>query len=175
MGLADLVLQTPSAAPAGSANGSSDVTLTAVSEGWWRDAKVSGAAEATRVKYARAVSRLVKFQGHDDAARVTPADVVRFKDHRLSAVDPKTGKCLSASTVRSGDLAPLKAVFRWGVSNLHLLSNPAEKITIKVGKAQRLRSKAFTDAEAQAFLTAATGVVRGREAAKAYAAKRWVP
>lgn len=166
---------TSSAAPAGSANGKGGVTLTALSEGWWREAKVSGAAEATRIKYARAVLQFVKFLGHDDAARVTPADVVRFKDHRLSAVDSTTGRSLSASTVRSGDLAPLKAVFGWAVNNLHLVSNPAENITLKVGKAQRLRSKAFTDAEAQALLAAATSVVRGREAYKTYEAKRWVP
>lgn len=146
------------------------MTITALSEGWWREAKVAGTAEATRVKYARAMVRLSKFLGHDDAAKVTPADVVRFKEHRLSAVDPTTGKSLSASTVHSGDLAPLKVVFGWAVSNLHRPSNPTEKITLKVGKPQRLRSKAFTDAEAKALLTAATGVVRGRGGPKAYAA-----
>ena len=141
-------LQTISAASAGSANGSGGVTLTALTEGWWREAKVGGTAEATRVKYARAVLRLGKFLGHDDAAKVTPADVVRFKDHRLSIIDPKTSKSLSASTVRSGDLAALKAVFGWAISNFHLPFNPAEKVTLKVGRPLRLRSKAFTDAEA---------------------------
>ena len=35
---------------------------------------------------------LVAFLGHDDAKRVTPEDVVRFKDHRLASVNPRTGK-----------------------------------------------------------------------------------
>lgn len=167
--------QTAPAVPTSSANGIGGVTLTALIDGWWKEAKVGGTAEATRIKYARAVLRLGKFLGHSDAAKVIAADIVRFKDHRLSAVDPTTGKSLSSSTVRSGDLAPLKTVFGWGLSNLHLPSNPAEKITMKVGKPQRLRSKAFTDAEAMALLTAATGVVRDRETPKALAAKRWVP
>lgn len=175
VGCADMIPQTAPEASAGSAIGSGGKTLTALTEGWWREAKVAGTAEATRVKYARAMTRLGRFLSHDDASKVTPFDVVRFKDHRLSSIDPTTGKSLSASTVRSGDLAPLKAVFGWAVSNLHLPSNPAEKITLKVGKAQRLRSKAFTDAEAQTLLTAATEVVRGRETSKAHAAKRWVP
>ena len=172
---ADIIPQTAQVTHVGPANGRDGLTFTALSEGWWREAKVGGTAEATRVKYVRAVSLLGTFLGHDDVAKVTAADVVRFKDYRLSVIDPKTGRSLATSTVRSGDLAPLKAVFGWAVNNLHILSNPAEKITLKVGRTQRLRSKAFTDAEARALLAAASSVVRGREAYKTYAAKRWVP
>jgi len=34
----------------------------------------------------------------------------------------------------SGDLAGLKTVFGWAVSNGHIDSNPVEKVTIKPGR-----------------------------------------
>lgn len=86
------VPETPSATSAGPANNAGGITLSSLAEAWWREAKVGGTAEGTREKYARALARLGMFLGHDEAAQVTPADVVRFKEHRLSTPDPVTGK-----------------------------------------------------------------------------------
>jgi len=82
---------------------------------------------------------------------------------------------VSPKTVEDSDLAGLKAVFGWAVSNRLLPSNPAEAIAIKLGKPKRLRSKGFTDAEAQAILKAASELQRGKETLKTFAAKRRVP
>lgn len=59
----------------------------------------------------RTMTQLRAFLGHDDARRVTPDDVVAFKDHRLASVNPRTAKRLTPKTVNDADLAALKAVF----------------------------------------------------------------
>jgi integrase len=77
--------------------------------------------------------------------------------------------------VKDSDLAGLKTIFGWAVSNLRMPTNPATAITIKLGKSARLRSKGFTDAEAKAILSAALNVQQAGELPGTFAAKRWVP
>lgn len=150
-------------------------TVTGLLEAWWREASATGLSISTHQSYSSTVAKLVAFLGHDDARRVTAEDVVRYKDHRLSDLNPKTGKPASPKTVKDSDLAALKTVFGWGVRNRLLGSNPAEGITIKLGKPKRLRSKGFTDAEAFALLKAVMNHRQGQETSKTFAAKRWVP
>jgi integrase len=126
--------------------------------------------------YSNTMAALVRFLRHDDALRVTPADILRFKDHRLATINPRTGKTISAKTVKDSDLAGLKTIFGWAVANLRLPSNPALGLTIKLGKPPKLRSKGFTDSEGRAILSAASHHQRGPgERAWTFAAKRWVP
>lgn len=81
----------------------------------------------------------------------------------------------SAKTVKDSDLAGLKTVFGWAVMNRRMHSNPAEGLTIKVGKSRKLRSKGFYDREASAILKHARNSAAGRAAPKLALAKRWVP
>ncbi|MGY2932696.1 integrase [Bradyrhizobium sp. GM6.1] len=81
----------------------------------------------------------------------------------------------SAKTVKDSDLAGLKTVFGWAAMNRRMASNPAEGLTIKIGKSRKLRSKGFYDQEASAILKHARSFAAGREAPKLAAAKRWVP
>lgn len=150
-------------------------SLTALIEGWWQEAKATGITGSTHESYRNTMTKLVAFLGHDDARRVTSADIIRFKDMRLAEINPRTGKPISPKTVKDSDLAGLKAVFSWAVRNQKMPDNPAAGITIKVRKLPRLRSKGFTDAEAQAILHAAASHKRGQERPKTAAAKRWVP
>jgi len=76
---------------------------------------------------------------------VTPKDIVRYKDHRLQGG-------ASAKTVKDSDLAGLKTIFGWAVMNRRMANNPAEGLTIKVGKSRKLRSKGFYDQETSAIL-----------------------
>jgi site-specific recombinase XerC len=122
--------------------------------GWWAEAKARGLKPSTHESYRLSAAALIAFLHHEDAARVTPDDVLRFKDHRLAFVHPRTGRPISAKTVNNSDLAGLKAIFGWAVANRKLPTNPAAGITIKVGKPVKLRSKGFTDDEARAILTA---------------------
>jgi integrase len=159
------------------------VSLKGLVEAWWQEAKATGRKPSTYESYRNTVANFVAFLGHDDASLVTPEDVIRFKDHRLASVHPRTGKSVSAKTVKDSDLAGLKAIFGWAVVNRKLPSatptgaalNPAAGVTIKLGKKTRLRSKGFNDAEALALLKAASTIKRGAERPETFAAKRWVP
>jgi integrase len=151
------------------------LTLTGLLEGWWTEAKATGRKPSTHESYRNTVAGLVTFLGHDRAPEVTPEDIVRFKDHRLSSINPRTGKPISGKTVKDSDLAGLKTLFGWAVSNRKLPSNPVTGITIKLGKPQKLRGKGLTEDEAKAILQAAMKVTRGGESAGTFAAKRWVP
>ena len=116
------------------------------------EAKATGRKPSTHESYRNTVAGLVAFLGHDDAKRVTPEDVVRFKDHRLASINPRTGKPISAKTVKDSDLSGLKTLFGWAVTNRKLTSNPVTGITIKLGKPQKLRGKGLTEEEAKAIL-----------------------
>ena len=151
------------------------VSLTGLLDGWWKEAAATGRKPSTHESYQHAVLSLVAFLKHDDAARISPEDVVAYKDFRVSSINPRTGKKVSPKTVRDSDLAGLKTVFGWAVRNKRLPSNPADGITIKLGRKRKLRSKGFTDAEASAILNAALSHARGREQPHTFAAKRWVP
>ncbi|MDF2120340.1 phage integrase N-terminal SAM-like domain-containing protein [Roseiarcaceae bacterium H3SJ34-1] len=144
-------------------------SLTKLVEDWWAEAKIAGRSLSTYESYRNTVARLVTFLGHDDASRVTPEDVIRFKDHRLA-------QGVSTKTVADGDMPGLRSVFSWAVSNRRMASNPAVGIKVQAQRSARTRPKGFTDAEARAILSHASGYVRPRqESAKVAAAKRWVP
>ncbi|HWM47687.1 MAG TPA: recombinase XerD [Xanthobacteraceae bacterium] len=151
------------------------VSLKGLVEAWWLEAKATGRKPSTYESYRNTMTSFADFLEHDDATRVSRDDVVRFKDHRLASVHPRTGKPISAKTVKDSDLAGLKTVFGWAKVNGKLVSNPAEGITIKLGKPRKLRSKGFTDSEATAILKAALRVKQGQERPETFAAKRWVP
>ncbi|PWR24416.1 DUF6538 domain-containing protein [Zavarzinia aquatilis] len=147
-------------------------TLSALLEGWWKEARAAGLKESTHASHKTSVAHLRGFLGHDDAARVTPDDIIRFKDHRLA-------EGVSAKTVKDSDLSGLKAVFAWAANNRRLPSNPAHGVTVKVPPKARLRTtKGFTDDEANAVLAHArhsTPNSRSRRSPKIALACRWVP
>lgn len=148
--------------------GAAKVSLTGLVEDWWAEAKAAGRTVSTYESYRSVFTRLADFLGHDDAQMVTPADLVRFKDHRLAqGVSPKT--------VGDSDLSAFRSVFQWAVDNIKVDVNPAEKVRVKRPKQTVRRSKAFTADEAKAILSHSLGHTRGREHVKTYAAKRWVP
>jgi integrase len=144
-------------------------------EDWWSEAKRADRKPSTYESYRNSMAALVAFLGHDDALRVTPEEILRFKDHRLATINPRNGKHISAKTVKDSDLAGLKTIFGWAVTNRRIATNPATGITIKLGKSPKLRSKGFTDEEAKAILTASTNLQRTGEQPWTFAAKRWVP
>lgn len=150
-------------------------SLTGLFADWWREAEAAGTKPATHQSYRNTMTKFVAFLKHDDAGRVTKGDVIAFKDHRLAEVNPRTGRPISAKTVKDNDLSALKSVFGWAVNNGRLSANPATGITIKLGKKAKVRPKYFTDAEAKALLSAAWNLERGGENEQTYLAKRWAP
>jgi integrase len=152
-----------------------NVSLKGLVEEWWTEAKAAGRKPATYSNYRNTVGLLVRFLRHDDASRITPEDILRFKDHRLTNRSARTGKPVSARTVMDGDLAGLKTIFDWAVINRRLPANPAKGINIKVGKKPKLRTKGFTDEEARAILRATLSLPPSNDMPQTRAAKRWVP
>jgi integrase len=151
-------------------------SLTQLVEDWWKEAAATGLAVSTYESYRNTMARLVAFLKHDSAGRVTTADVIAFKDFRLTELNQRTGQPISPKTVKDSDLAGLKSVFGWALGNRRMASNPALGINIKLGKKTRTRSKGFTEDEAVAVLTHASAHKSGpREDPKTAAAKRWGP
>ena len=89
-------------------------TLGGILDGWWREAQAAGRKPSTFESYSATMATLITFLGHDDAAKVTPDDIVGFKDHRLATINPRTGKPISAKTVKDSDLAGLEDAVRVG-------------------------------------------------------------
>jgi integrase len=148
--------------------GASRLSFEALLEDWWREAKKAGRTVSTYESYRNTLRRLRTFLRHDDVAKVTAADIIAFKDHRLA-------EGISTKTVNDSDIAGLRAVFGWAVVNQRLGSNPAEKVKAVRAKSVTSRSKGFTDEEAQAILRHSLAYENSRESAKLVAAKRWVP
>lgn len=146
------------------------VTITQVFEGWEREARAANKTAKTIKEYRSLIVRLKAFLGHDDAGRVTEADLIRWKDHRLAE-----GKSLK--TIAHSDLACFKAVFGWARANRLIESNPAKDIRLKPGrKVQEREERGFTAAEARKILTAALSYKAAeRELPETASAKHWVP
>lgn len=154
---------------------SSETSFSKLVEGWWSEASAAGRTLSTYESYRNTLRKFSDFLGHEDAPRVTPEDVIAYKDHRLREINLRTGKPVSPKTIKDSDLAGLKSVFGWAVSNRRMTTNPAKDVTVTVGKRVHLRPKGFTDAEATTLLRAASSLDRGREQEHTFNAKRWVP
>ncbi|MCO5065449.1 MAG: tyrosine-type recombinase/integrase [Rhizobiaceae bacterium] len=160
---------------------SSDLKASAVSlqglfEAWWREAKAAGRSPSTKYSYGKSVEELGQFLRHDDATRISDADIVRFKDHLATSPNARTGKPLDTRVIKNSYLAGLKSIFGWAVANKKLSSNPAKDVTIKVGKLKRSRPPEFTSDEWQAILLQALNAVPIQgEPSQQYAMRRWVP
>jgi integrase len=160
----------PAAPPAG------QLSITELFGRWKREAAARNLAEKTFSEYEAVMKRLIAFLGFDNASRVTPADVVAYKDMRLGSLNKRTKQPISLKTVKDVDLSAIKSVFGWGAGNQYLTSNAAEKVMLKRGKTIKERSKGYDELEAVTILRAALAYSRtGRELAKTAAAKRWAP
>ncbi|TXN83304.1 DUF6538 domain-containing protein [Methylobacterium sp. WL8] len=164
----------PAATSKPGTSGKTKVTLTSLVEAWWIEAEKANRTSSTRESYTNTMRTFVAYLKHDDAPRVSPEDVIAFKDHRLSS-RKRDGKLISARTVKNSDLAGLKTVFGFAVANRLLPSNPAKDVKVQTPRVILMRDKDFTKDEALRILRATRTHERGREFATTYAAKRWVP
>jgi integrase len=121
------------------------VTFQALFDGWASE-KSPGAK--TRYSWQRVVAQLVAFLGHDDAARLTAEDLIRWKASLVEAG-------LKAKTIRDGKLAPIRAILQWGVDNRRLPKNAGERVTIDLRSKLADRKRGYSEDEARILLTAA--------------------
>lgn len=132
------------------------VTFDEVLKGWEDEKKP---AAKTVYEWSREVRRLSAFLSHEDAARVTPDDVVRWKEALIAE-----GR--SAKTINDSKLAAVRTVLQWAVDSRRLPTNPALGVRMDVKRTAKGR-RGYTDAEATTILNAAKG--------EANPVLRWVP
>lgn len=156
------------ATPRRPSSAASSVSLLGLVDDWWVEAKAAGRSLSTYESYRGVVRHLAEFLKHDNAASVTPSDIVAFKDFRLA-------QGMSPRTVGDGDLSALRSVFDWAVGNRKLASNPASGVKVKRFKPTRTRTKDFTEEEARSILRHSLAHERGGESGHVFAAKQWVP
>ncbi|MCJ2040416.1 site-specific integrase [Methylobacterium sp. J-059] len=135
----------------------SGITLSELFDRWKAETKPAGSTETT---WRGIVTAFAKHLGHDDAARVTDRDVVAFKDARVAA-----GR--AAKTINDSDLACLRALYRFGVSNKRLKTNPAEGVKVSAKAKAGMRKLPYEDAELARLLALC--------AAETHPARRFLP
>lgn len=131
-------------------------------------------APATQKAFKRQIKKLIDFLGHEDARRVTPENIVAWKDKLLSEeVEP--GKLRSARTVKDTYLAAAKTVFAYGHENRLIAANPVDGVKVRAPKRKRLRDPGLSDEEAQIILRGSLSAVPEGLSPERALAFRWVP
>ena len=135
----------PGASPAERPLASPGVPFAKLFDGWQAE-KVPGAK--TAYTWKRVMDQLGAHLGHTDGGRLTPEDVIGWKNVLVEAG-------LKGKTIRDGKLAPLRAILQWGVDNRLLRENVAERVTVSVKAKVSQGRRGYTDEEAKAVLAAA--------------------
>ncbi|MBS0123105.1 tyrosine-type recombinase/integrase [Aestuariicoccus sp. KMU-90] len=120
------------------------------------------------------IENLRTFVGHDDARKITKAELRDWRDALL--------KSRSARTVSNTYLASVRTIYNWTIREDRLTENPAENVRQEREKQVRIRPKGYSDEEALRILKASTAYAPApfmggnmREFPETTAAKRWLP
>ncbi len=131
-------------------------------------AKEAQLAPSTVKRWSPVLDRLIGHLGHDDAAAISRADVVAWKDVLLDGG-------MKNITVRDVYLASAKAMFQFAVDQGQLAENPAAEVKVRVKKKVKEREKGFDADEAHTILAATLRRFDERISEEMKAARRWVP
>ena len=137
-------------------------------------ASAQGLASSTRKEWRRYVSLFAEFIGHQDAARITRDDIVRWRDRLLTAPG-RAGKQRKPVTVRDKYMMSLACTLGWAVDERILATNVAREVNVRVPKSAILRDKNYTMDEARAVLRASLVPPGPHLPAPAARARRWLP
>jgi integrase len=138
-------------------NPSKPVSLQALLDGWAAEKQPT---QKTIYSWKRVLEQLGTFVGHNDAARLTPENLLHWKTTLLEAG-------LRTKTIRDSKIAPLRASLQWGVDNRKFAMNPASRVLVEVRGKMAERIRGFTDEEAALILRQA--------ATHQDSVRRWVP
>lgn len=145
------------AAPMQAVTAKKAVRLDDILQGWAAEKRPG---QRTLYNWTRIIRKLEKTLKHDDAARITPDELLLWKKSLIAAgFQPKT--------IRDSNLAPVRAILQWAVDNRLLSSNPAERLTMDVKTKAAESRRGYTDDEAKIVLKAAQ--------AEKDTVLRWVP
>jgi len=129
----------------------------------------SGAANPkTVVKWRSRVAALIDFLGHDDAGRVSRADLNRWAGALVA-------KGLAKKTIVDGYLPAVRVALAVAHDDGAIAANPASGLRVRAPKAVQLRERDLSDYEAATILMAASGIHSDRLAPEHALARRWVP
>ncbi|WP_019195361.1 hypothetical protein [Afipia birgiae] len=131
------------------------LTFDALWKRWEREAKPAPSTVSTWWGY---VQQFQKHLGHDDPRRVTPDDVVAWKDALVAR---------GLTSVRDGPLAAIKTLFNYGVANRLLKRNPAQSVTTARKSRAGKRRLPYDDDEVARLLSLADRATR--------VSRRWLP
>lgn len=162
----------PQGSVAGLGGGRKKLTIPALFEQWAQHPEQATQAVATVSRYRGVFTAVATFLRNPDARGVTTADVRNYIEGRMK----DEASPLRPRTARDVHKAALSAVYGWAVGKGIVPSNPAEDVTIKVRREQRVRDKDATDEEARAIADAAIAVAPEMAVARTLAAAlRWCP
>lgn len=142
----------PSLAAAGE---QAPLTFDALWKRWEREVKPAPSTVSTWWGY---VQQFQKHLGHDDPRRVTPDDVVAWKDALVAR---------GLTSVRDGPLAAIKTLFNYGVANRLLKRNPAQSVTTARKSRAGKRRLPYDDSEVARLLSLSDHATR--------VSRRWLP
>jgi integrase len=125
-------------------------------------------APSTVKRWSPVIDRLIAHLGHDDAAAISRADIVAWKDALLASG-------MSNITVHDVYVASAKATFQFAVDQGRLTQNPAKEVKVRVRKALEERDKGFDGKEAETILSATLRKPSKLISVEKAGARRWVP
>jgi integrase len=141
-----------------------------------RYANEAGLSPKTRRSWRSRVAAFTAFVGHNDLARLTTKDVLRWKDNLVNRKkDGANTQALDAKTIRNGYLAAVKATLYYAVEQTELATNVAKGVSVRVRKKRKQREKGFTEEEALVILRATRCAPSRALSPENAAARRWVP
>ncbi len=116
---------------------------------------------------------LVRYLGHDDAARITVEDIDGWRD-LLLAEKTKRGAPRSARTVKDKYISALRSTLNYAISKRKLTENVATMVDVRVPRKAKLRERDFTADEAKAILSE---TMKEQEGVSVFIqrARRWIP
>lgn len=121
------------------------VSLNDLFEGWIKESHPS---QSTIDQWRKYVDTFAKFIGHQDAGRVTKADVLRWKEHLLEIGN-------TAKTISGSKLAALGVIYGWGIENDRVSFDPTQGVKVRRSKKAGEKMGGFTLNEAATILNAA--------------------
>ena len=121
------------------------VSFQEIVDGWAQERQP---VAKTQYEWTRVIRELEKFLEHKDAHRLTPDDLIRWKQVMVAAG-------LKPKTIQAAKLSPVRAILQWGVQNRLLPSNPADGVSLDARTKASDRKRGFTDEEAKVILRAA--------------------
>lgn len=121
------------------------ITLTDLFDRWARE---TGPAPSTRSTWRGIIDSLTKHVGYGDASRITPEQVIAWKDARLA-----TGRAVK--TINDSDLACIRALYRWGITNRLVKENPALGVQVAAKRKAGTAMLPYQESDVARLLAAA--------------------